>query len=119
MEDCAPFVFLKSWVLVVPYLCFRFHIFNKHVLDKYVSQVGPCDAPSHSLQDKKFKNGSIEDMNPKVKTSNERVEVRFLACSTFGVKGHDGVLKWGLGRATSGSIIHTNLHKPNNKLIIV
>jgi hypothetical protein len=39
MEDCAPFVFLKSWVLVAPYLCLRFHIFDKPILDEYVSQV--------------------------------------------------------------------------------
>ncbi len=39
MEDYAPSVFLKSWVLVVPYLCSRFHIFNGPVLEEYVFQV--------------------------------------------------------------------------------
>jgi hypothetical protein len=39
MEDCAPSVFLESWVLVTPYLWFRFRIFNRLVLEKYVSQV--------------------------------------------------------------------------------
>jgi hypothetical protein len=39
MEDCAPLIFLGNWALVVPYLCFRFHIFNKLVLDKCVFQV--------------------------------------------------------------------------------
>ncbi len=39
MEDCAPFVFLGSWVLVAPYLCSRFHIFNRPILEEYVSQV--------------------------------------------------------------------------------
>jgi hypothetical protein len=29
MEDYAPSIFLVSWALVVLYLCFRFHIFNK------------------------------------------------------------------------------------------
>jgi hypothetical protein len=29
MEDYAPSIFLGSWALVVLYLCFRFHIFNK------------------------------------------------------------------------------------------
>jgi hypothetical protein len=39
MEHCAPFVFLGNWVLMVSHLCFRFHIFNRHVLEEYVSQV--------------------------------------------------------------------------------
>jgi hypothetical protein len=39
MEDCAPYVFLRSWVLMVPYLCSRFHIFNRPILKEYVSQV--------------------------------------------------------------------------------
>jgi hypothetical protein len=34
MEDCAPFVFLRNWALVISHLCSRFHI-----LEKYVSQV--------------------------------------------------------------------------------
>jgi len=42
-----------------------------------------------------------------------------LACNTFRVKGHVGALKWGLGRVTSNSITHTNLHKPNKKLVSV
>jgi len=29
MEICAPFVFLGNWALVVPYLCSKFHIFNR------------------------------------------------------------------------------------------
>ncbi len=39
MEDCAPFAFLRNWALVAPYLCSRFHIFNRPVLEEYVSQV--------------------------------------------------------------------------------
>jgi hypothetical protein len=39
-----------------------------------------------------------------------------MARSTSGVEGRDGALGWGLGRVTSESIIHTDLHKPNNKL---
>jgi hypothetical protein len=35
----------------------------------------------------------------------------------FGVEGHARPPGWGLGRVTSNSIIHTNLHKPNNKLV--
>jgi len=47
MEDCAPFAFLGSCILVVPYLCSRFHIFNILVLEKYVFQV---ERGSHLLQ---------------------------------------------------------------------
>jgi len=40
-----------------------------------------------------------------------------LVCSTLGVEGCVGALGWGLGRLTSRSIIHMDLHKPNNKLV--
>jgi hypothetical protein len=33
----APFVFLGSWVLMALYLCFRFHTFDKPILEEYVS----------------------------------------------------------------------------------
>jgi hypothetical protein len=39
MEDCAPFAFLRSWVLVTLYLYSRFHIFDRLVLKEYVFQV--------------------------------------------------------------------------------
>ncbi len=39
MEVCAPSTFLGNWVLVAPYLCSRFHIFDKPILDEYVFQV--------------------------------------------------------------------------------
>jgi hypothetical protein len=39
IENCAPFIFLRNWVLVVPYLCFTFRIFYRPVLEKYVFQV--------------------------------------------------------------------------------
>jgi hypothetical protein len=38
-EDCAPFAFLRNWVLVASYLCFRFHIFNRPMLEEYVFQI--------------------------------------------------------------------------------
>jgi hypothetical protein len=38
MEDCAPSTFLGNWALVVPYLCSKFRIFNKSILEEYVSQ---------------------------------------------------------------------------------
>jgi hypothetical protein len=41
----------------------------------------------------------------------------FLSSQHFGVEGHAGPPGWGLGRVTSNSIIHTNLHKLNNKLV--
>jgi hypothetical protein len=47
----------------------------------------------------------------------ERIGAHSLARSTLGVKGHAGAMEWGLGLMTSESIIHTNLHKLNNKLV--
>jgi hypothetical protein len=56
--------------------------------------------------------------SPKVETTKgERVEARTLAHNILGVEGCVRVLGWGLGRLTSKSIIHMDLHKPNNKLI--
>jgi hypothetical protein len=39
MEDCALSTFLGNWALVALYLCFRFHIFDRSILEKYVSQI--------------------------------------------------------------------------------
>ncbi len=39
MEDYAPFAFLGTWVLVALYLCFRFRILDKIVLNEYVFKV--------------------------------------------------------------------------------
>ncbi len=39
MEDCAPFAFIRSQALVTPYLCSRFFIFNRPILEMYVFQV--------------------------------------------------------------------------------
>ncbi len=70
------------------------------------------DAPPSSLMD------SI--VNPNVKImKGERVGARSLACSISGVKGHVKALRWGLGRLTRKSITHTDLHKPNHKLVNV
>jgi len=41
----------------------------------------------------------------------------FLVCSTSGVKGQARALGWGLRRVINKSIIRTNMHKPNNKLV--
>ncbi len=37
MEDCDPFAFLRNWVLMVSYLCSRFRIFDRPILEDYVS----------------------------------------------------------------------------------
>jgi hypothetical protein len=39
MKVYAPFFFLGSWALVVLYLCSRFCIFDKPILEEYVFQV--------------------------------------------------------------------------------
>jgi hypothetical protein len=39
MEDCVPSFFLRSWVLVVLYLCSRFRIFDRLIMERYVFQV--------------------------------------------------------------------------------
>jgi hypothetical protein len=57
-------------------------------------------------------------MNPKMKTTEgEGVGARYLARSTLGVEGRAGALGWGLRTMTNKSIIHMDLHKPNNKLV--
>ncbi len=66
------------------------------------------DTPSNSLKD--------SNTNPKVKITEEGVRVHSLAHSTSRVKKHVKAPRWGLGRVTSGSIIHMDLHKPNNNL---
>jgi len=48
----------------------------------------------------------------------ERIRVRSLPHNILGVEGHARDPGWGLGQMTSGSIIHTDLHK-TNKLIIM
>jgi hypothetical protein len=54
-------------------------------------------------------------VNPKVKIMKvEGVGVCSLVRNILGVKGCVGALEWGLGRMTNKSIIHIDLHKPNN-----
>jgi hypothetical protein len=56
--------------------------------------------------------------SPKVLTTKgEGVGARSLAHNTSRVEGHDGVVGWGLRRLMNNSIIHTYLHKLNNKLV--
>jgi hypothetical protein len=55
--------------------------------------------------------------SPKMKTSKrEGVGARSLAHNISGVEGRVGALGWGVGRLTSKSITHMDLHKLNNKL---
>jgi len=51
------------------------------------------------------------------KTEGKGVGACSLACSILGVEGCAGTPRWGLGQVTSKSIIHMDLHKPNNKLV--
>jgi hypothetical protein len=68
------------------------------------------DAPLDSLMD--------STMNPKVRiTKGEGVGARSLIRSILGVEGCVKAPGWRLGRVTSKSIIHMDLHKPNNKLV--
>ncbi len=56
--------------------------------------------------------------NLKVKTiEGKGIGAGSLARSTLGVEMHVGAPGWGLGRMTSKSITHMDLHKPNNKLV--
>ncbi len=64
---------------------------------------------------------SLKDSNVslKVKTTEEGVGVRSLINNTSKVEERVGVSRWGLGKVTSKSIIHTDLNKSNNKLVSV
>ncbi len=69
-------------------------------------------APLHSLKD--------SNVSSKVKTTEEeRVGVCSLTRNTSVVEAHSRASGWGLGRMTSNSIIHMDVHKPNNKLVSV
>jgi len=52
-----------------------------------------------------------------VKTLEERVGACSLTHSTLGVERLARAPGWGLGRLKINLITHTNLHKPNNKLV--
>jgi hypothetical protein len=51
------------------------------------------------------------------KGEGKGVGAHSLVRNSLGVEGHVGALRWGLKRVTSKSITHTNLHKPNSKLV--
>jgi hypothetical protein len=57
-------------------------------------------------------------MSLNVKTTEGwKVGVPFLVRKTLGVEGRVGASGCRLGQMTSGSIIHMDLHKPNNQLV--
>jgi len=57
-------------------------------------------------------------VSPKVITAKgEGVGVRSLVRNISRIEEHVGAPRWGLGRLISKSIIHIDLHKPNNKLV--
>jgi len=92
---------------------FIFSLIIKVILKNDVRTIfkgNPPDAPPSSLMN------SI--VNPKVKKmKGEGVGAHSLIRSISGVEGRAGASERGLKRLTSNSIIHTDLHKPNNKLI--
>jgi hypothetical protein len=58
--------------------------------------------------------------SPKLKTmEGERVGACSLVRNTLGVEGRAKVLGSRLGRLTSKSITHTDMYKPNKKLVNV
>jgi hypothetical protein len=68
------------------------------------------DAPPSSLMD--------SPANPKMKImKGNEIGARSLVRNTLGVKGHVGTLRWELEKLTNKSITHTDLHKPNHKLV--
>jgi hypothetical protein len=77
----------------------------------------PCLLISHDV----FSSSLIDSKcKSKVKTVEKyAVGARSLVRSTSGVEGHARVPGWGLGRLTSNSITHMDLHESNNKLVSV
>jgi hypothetical protein len=41
-----------------------------------------------------------------------------MACSTLGIKGHAGAPGWGLGKVTSKSITHTDMHNQTTSWLV-
>jgi hypothetical protein len=81
-----------------------------HAPEIHLEGMALPDAPLSSLMD--------STSNPKVKTTKgEEIRARSLVRSTLGVEGRVGAQRCGLGRLKSNSITHTNLHKPNHKLV--
>jgi hypothetical protein len=61
----------------------------------------------------------LVDMDEEMSTEGQGIAVRSLTRSILGVEGCARVQGWGLGQMTIGLIIHTDMHKSNNKLVSV
>jgi hypothetical protein len=88
----------------IKYLHGHVYKFIKLVASRYI------DAPPSSLMD--------SNVSPKVKTTEgERVGECSLPHNISEVEWCARALRWGLRRLTSNSITHTDMHKPNCKLV--
>jgi hypothetical protein len=58
-------------------------------------------------------------ISSQMKTEGEGIGAHSLAYNTSKVEGHVGAPEWGLGRLTSKSITHIDLHNLNKKLVNV
>ncbi len=82
------------------------------VFNQFFWHWNPHDAPPSS--------NCLMDSTTSLKVmavEGEKVQACSLAYNTWRVEGRVGALRWGLGRLTTKSIIHKDLHKPNNKLV--
>ncbi len=107
---------LPTYILLTHPLVYLFTYLSTHLLTysctTYLTTYPPTlDAPPNSLID--------SNANPKVKITEEEKEVGVCSFthSILGVHGSIRAPGWGLGQMTSKSIIHIDLHKPNNKLV--
>jgi hypothetical protein len=104
----------KTWLLRQTNYLLRFFSQNKYGLETTMIKKLPDNqtwCTPHSLKD--------SNVNPKVKTTKEGIGVCSLVRSTLGIGGRVGASRLRLGWVTSGSIIHIDLHNPNNKLVSV
>jgi hypothetical protein len=92
---------------------YAYNVQIKKIISICIFHVNACrfvDTPASFLMD--------STSNPKVKTTKgERIGARSLVCNILEVKRCVGALGWGIGRLTNNSIIHTDMHKSNNKLV--
>jgi hypothetical protein len=103
----------KRWQCnhIIASFFFLFFVPNKAMTTSLMSSPSFFYATRSSLMD--------STTNLKVTTTEGKwVGVRSLARNISGVEGRVGASGWGPRRLTSKSITHTNLHKPNNKLVI-
>jgi hypothetical protein len=109
MEHLGHGWVLPPWFHVLVYESFSMPSKLPNRWLNFIEVLIPCDTLAHSLKE--------SNVNLKMETM-EGVEVRSLVCNTLGVEGHVGAPGCGLRKVTSGSIIHTDLHKPNNKWLM-